>query len=423
MKVLLANKYFFNKGGSETVMFAEREFLLRSDVEVVDFSMRDPRNLPSPYSSYFVANQSYDGAHAGAVSRLRAGAKLVHSQEAVRRIGRLIDATRPDIVHCHNVYHQLTPSIIGAAKRRGVPVVLTLHDYKPVCAVHTRLRHGAPCSDCLDGRYSNVLRYRCADGSLTRSALLYAEAAVQRLLGSYERVDAVIAPSEFMRASVTRWRFPAERVQVIPNGIDTASLSPATDDRGYALYLGRLSPEKGIGTLLEAHEGIADRVPLLVAGTGRLEAQLRARYPRARFLGHLAGAELERTIRDAGFVVVPSEWHENCPLSVLEAMGYGKAVVASRMGGIPELVVHGETGLLVSAGAAGELAQCLVDLASDPARRRRLGAAARARAERDFSLDAHNRALLRLYTALLETADGRERPVSAGFPETNRSIS
>ena len=103
MKVLLANKYFFKKGGSETVMFMEREFLLRSGVEVVDFSMRDPRNLASPYSDFFVANQSYDHAAGRALDRIRAGLKLVHSQEAVRRIGELIDATRPDLVHCHNV--------------------------------------------------------------------------------------------------------------------------------------------------------------------------------------------------------------------------------------------------------------------------------------------------------------------------------
>jgi glycosyltransferase involved in cell wall biosynthesis len=397
MKVLLANKYFFRKGGSESVMFAEREFLLRGNVAVVDFSMRGDANLPSDYADYFVSDVSYDDRALGARDRLRAAFKLVHSPEAVRRIGELIDFTHPDLVHCHNVYHQLTPSIIGAAKRRGVPVVLTLHDYKPVCPVHKRLRHGQPCSDCLGGKFSNVVTHRCADGSLARSALLYAEAVIQGLLGNYEKVDGVIAPSEFMRDSVTQARFPADRVHVIPNGVDTESLRPTDEDAGYALYLGRLSAEKGVETLLAAHESVSDEIRLRLAGTGPLEPTLRARYPKADFLGHLSGAELADAIGKAAAIVLPSECYENCPVAILEAMSYGKPVVASNIGGIPELVVPGETGLLFPAGDRRALADCLSTLASSPALRRRYGAAGRARAVKHFSLARHNDALMRLY--------------------------
>lgn len=425
MKVLLANKYFFRKGGSETVMFMEREYLLGSGVEVVDFSMRDSRNLPSPSTAYFVAGQRYDDGRgdSGPLGRIRTALKLVHSPEAVRQIGKLIERTRPDLVHCHNIYHQLTPSIIGAAKRRGVPVVLTLHDYKPVCAVYTRLRQGQACSLCLDGRAFNLLRHRCAEGSVSRSALLYAEFLVQRLLRSYESVDAVIAPSEFMRDAVTRWRFPPARVHLLPNGVDTARMGPSREDAGYALYLGRLSSEKGIETLLRAHAGVADRVPLLVAGSGPLEGALRARHPRARFLGHLSGAELDQTVRKAALLVVPSEWYENCPLSVLEAMACGKPVVASDIGGIPELVVHGETGVLFPPGRADELARCLTALIEDPERRRRYGAAGRSRAERRFSLDAHNHALSGLYGRVLAARSGSNRHNDIGIAQTPGSTS
>jgi glycosyltransferase involved in cell wall biosynthesis len=401
VKVLLANKFFFRNGGSEAVMFQERDFLLKAGCAVIDFSMQDGRNAPSAYSEYFVANQSYETA-TGAGAKARAALKLIHSPEAVRKIGQLIERTEPDLVHCHNIYHQLTPSIIRAAKRRGVPVVLTLHDYKPICPVYTRLRHGRVCSDCIGGRFSNVVKHRCANGSLGKSALLLAEAWMQRLLGSYDEVDRMVAPSHFMRQSVTQHRFPANRVDVIYNGIDCGAMAPTSDDRGYILYLGRLSPEKGIETLLAAHNGIADRVPLMVAGTGPIETALRTRFPRAQYLGHLSGPALDDAIRHAALLAVPSEWYENCPMSILEAMAFGKPVVASDIGGIPELVLHAKTGLLFRPGDTTALKDCLVCLMDDPILRRRYGNAARARAENQFSLEKHNSALLQLYLTVTQ---------------------
>jgi glycosyltransferase involved in cell wall biosynthesis len=406
VRVLLANKFFFRNGGSEAVMFQEREFLREAGVEVVDFSMQDPRNLPSAQSGDFVGRQSYETAE-GRGARVRAALKLIHSREAVRNITRLIDRTRPDILHCHNIYHQLTPSIIGAAKRRGLPVVLTLHDYKPVCPVYTRLQHGQVCSECLGSQFTNVLKHRCADGSLGKSALLFVEAQVQRLLGSYEKVDRFVAPSEFMRQSVTQHRFAPDRVEVIYNGIACSASAPTPEDQGYALYLGRLSPEKGIETLLSAQDAIAEQVPLMVAGTGPLEQSVRLRYPKARYLGHLSGAALESTIRQASLIVVPSEWYENCPMSVLEAMALGKPVVASDIGGIPELVMHGETGLLFPPGDRDALKNCLSRLMNDSDLRHGYGAAGRRRAIERFSLEHHNNALLRLYRTLVDQTGAR----------------
>jgi len=273
MRVLLANKFFFRNGGSEVVMFQERDYLLEQGHAVVDFSMRDERNFESVYAESFVGRQDYRRS-GGKLGQLRSMLTFVHSPEAVRKIGALIDQTRPDLLHCHNIYHQLTPSIIGAAKRRGVPVVLTLHDYKPVCPTYNRVRHGGPCSLCLDGDFRQVLSNRCADGSRVKSLLLYAEAVVQRHLGNYEMVDAFIAPSRFMAESIAH-RIPRERVKLLYNGVDTEVVRGSGVDAGYALYLGRLSREKGVATLLEAHAAAGGRWPLVVAGTGPLGAELK----------------------------------------------------------------------------------------------------------------------------------------------------
>lgn len=398
MKVLLANKFFFRNGGSEVVMFQERDFLLRSGHEVIDFSMQDERNLASPYADYFVAAQSY--RNGGGLGKIATALALIHSHEAVEKIGRLIDATRPDLMHCHNIYHQLTPSIIGAAKARGVPVVLTLHDSKPVCPAYTRLSQGRPCSDCLDGDFSNVLKKRCADGSRGKSALLYIEAVVQRRMRNYERVDQFIAPSRFMRDSVLH-RFKSEQVALLYNGVDASSVPQGGSDEGYVLFLGRLSAEKGVETLLRAHESAQGAWPLWIAGTGPLAAEYRQRYQTANFVGHLAGEQLKNAIAGASVVVLPSECFENCPMSILEAMAYGKPVVGSRMGGIPELIEEGVTGFLFEPGNSNTLREVLASLMGDPALRSHMGKHARHKVEREFSLEQHNQRLMEIYTSVV----------------------
>jgi len=402
MKILQANKFFFRKGGSEIVLFQEREFLVGAGHHVVDFSMRDARNVESPHAAHFVDPRHYrTGNRRG---KIKSALSLVHSSEAVHQIQALIHETRPDVVHCHNIYHQLTPSIIGAAKALGVPVVLTLHDYKLVCPTYLRLRNGQVCSECLEGRFFNVVRHRCAGGSVSRSALLYAEATIQQYLRNYENADLMIAPSIFMQAAAAH-RIPARRVRLLYNGVDTSAIRASQTDEGYVLYVGRLSPEKGVLTLLDAHAGSRKDWPLVVAGTGPLAEELPQRYGKARFVGHLTGMQLQEALSRAAIVAVPSEWYENCPMSVLEAMAHGKSLVASRIGGIPELVTDNEAGLLFDAGSAEQLRDRVERLLADPGLRRRMGLRARARAEQHFSLDKHNAGLLEIYREVISPPD------------------
>jgi len=405
MKILMVNKFFFPKGGAEVVMFQERGHLLYSGQEVIEFSMQDERNLASPYESHFVSGKDYRTGNSLS-KKMRLALSFIHSREAVAKITALIDEMQPDLMHCHNVYHQITPSIISVAKSRGIPVVLTLHDFKTVCPAYLRLREGRPCSLCLDGDFHQVLVNRCSDGSIGASALLYAEAAIQRWLGSYEKVDRFLAPSQFMRDSALR-RFRSEQVVLLYNGVDTAEIKVSGRDDGYVLYLGRLSKEKGVETLLRAHEA-AGTWNLMVAGTGPLASDLQRQYRNAHFVGQLSGLELKATIDGASAIVVPSEWYENCPMSVLEAMAHGKPVVASRIGGIPELVVDGETGVLFEPGNADGLRHQVNRLMDNPSLRARMGAAARIRAEKQFSIEEHNANLLKTYRSLVNHRCGGE---------------
>jgi glycosyltransferase involved in cell wall biosynthesis len=397
LKVLFANKFFYLKGGAEAVMFDEIDLMTRQKIDVVEFSMCDPRNRPSKYGSYFVSPKDYRST--SRFSRLRSALSFIHSREAVDKISSLIRNEKPDILHCHNIYHQLTPSIINAASRARIPIILTLHDYKIVCPVYTRLSNGEVCTKCSDGGYGALLTQRCADGSIGRSGLLWAEARFHAVAGSYGRVDKFIAPSRFMRDAVVP-RLGEDRVVYIPNGVDTSRIKASGQDGGFVLYLGRLSPEKGVETLLRAHAADNAAWRLVVAGSGPLLGNLQSRFPLAEFTGHLTGDDLETRIREASVIVVPSEWHENNPLSILEAMAHAKPIVASHIGGIPELVRHGQTGFLFEPRNTQQLSSHIRTLLSDPDMRRQFGMAARKTAETEYSLERHGAALLALYQSL-----------------------
>ena len=401
MKVILANKFFFNNGGSETVLFQEREYLISRGVTVLDFSMQHERNLPSPTESYFVAQSTYGTNNSRSAGRALIDAKsFVHSHEACRNIRQLIDDYRPDLLHCHNIYHQLTPSIMHEANEAGVPVVLTLHDYKAICPSYLRLRHGQACSRCRDSGLLNCIGGRCG-GSLSRSLLLFAEATFHKFRKSYTIPRLIIAPSQFLADSVAGYAFAPTRLRVIHNGIDVDAIRPTWQDQGFVLYIGRLSKEKGLDALGEADALLKHRHRIVIAGAGPEDARLRTQFPELEFAGYVSGDAREHLLQTASCIVMPSEWYENCPMTVLEAMGYGKPVIATTMGGLPELVEHHQTGVLVSPSKPEELAAAIDQIMASSHRRLEMGKRGRKKAEDDFSLARHNESIWNLYQEIV----------------------
>ena len=398
MKVLLANKFFFLNGGSETVFFQERNFLLRKGFNVIDFSMEEPRNFSSDYASYFVSNINYHATR-GVFDKIKDVAKFVRSPEAIRKIQRLVEKEKPDIVHLHNIYHQLTPSIIPILKKSGAKVVLTLHDGKLICPGYLMLDKGEICTSCQGHSFWKPVVKNC-QGSRSQGLLLALEAYWHKWSKNYEKVDMYIAPSQFL-GDLVSIRIPKERIRVLRNGIDTISYMPSFCDKGYALYFGRLSKEKGIETLLNAYKYMGNSLTLKVVGTGHLEDELRREYQSVEFLGYKEGDELNDTIAESAFVVIPSEWYENCSMVVLEAMAMGKPVIGSRIGGIPEQVEDGKTGLLFEMGNVEELADKMRLLSENPEMRKRMGIEARKKLEVEYSLNKHCDELLKVYTGLI----------------------
>jgi glycosyltransferase involved in cell wall biosynthesis len=401
MRVLVANNYYYLRGGAERVMFNDIQALTDSGADVAPFSAIDPANMPSEYSPYFA--RGVDVHATNPLRRLRAAREAIHCTRTARAFAKALDKVKPDILHYHNIYGRLTTSILPVARRRGIPAVLTVHDYKLVCPSYLTLRDGKPCTACVDGRYYRCAVHQCHKKNFAASATYAAEAYYARLTDSYGAISAFLCPSRFIAGLLIQSGIDPARVIYHPNCVDPDAYTPCYEGE-YALYTGRLSHEKGIATLVEAMKGTG--IPLRIAGAGPMEPALRALATgdsgnsRIVFEGHCDGDRLASLYRNAAFVVAPSEWNENAPMAILEAFAYGKPVVASRIGGIPEMIADGENGYLFQSGNREELLAVLTRLWNDRQGQQRMGYNARKLVESRYSQERRTASLLKIYDNL-----------------------
>jgi glycosyltransferase involved in cell wall biosynthesis len=393
MKVLVVNKFHYLKGGCERYIFSLQDLLTGHGHEVIPFSMKDSRNEKTPYDEYFIDRVDVEKFSFKNI------VKLFHNYDATRQLEKLLAATSPDIAHLHNIAHQISPAIIKVLKKRGIPVVQTLHDYKLVCPNYRLYSQGQTCRDCLGGKFYRCTSKRCVKDSLAKSALATAEAYWHKLVASYDGVDMFICPSRYMYDACQEAGVEAERLAVVPNFLANIP-AYVPGDGGYLLYFGRISSEKGLNDLLTAMADPAINLPLKIVGTGpdfqkTKQAIIRQGLEgKVELLGPKYGAELESVIRAAKLVVIPSVWPENLPYSLLEAMSFGRPVVAPRLGGMPEAIIDGKTGFLYEPGSAKRLAECLIRALSA-----NLTAVSQEawKASLAYGPDSHYRALVAMY--------------------------
>lgn len=368
--------------------------------QVAFFAMHHPLNLPSEYSPYFVSQVDYCG-RLNLFSKVKAAGRVLYSLEARKKIRALIAREKPDLVHLHNIYHQLSPSIIDEIARHRLPLVMTLHDYKLVCPAILCLRNGKLCGLCARGRYYHCLVHRCTHGSRAWSLLNTLEMYLHhRILHLYDKVHIFIAPSLYLKGKLEEMGFPGKIVW-LPNFVRVSEFQPAFGSEDHSLvYFGRLSPEKGVATLIRAVAGLP--VPLKIIGEGPQRPELEhlvhsLGLENVHFLGYLQGEALHREIRQALLVVVPSEWPENNPRTVLESYALGKPVLGARIGGIPELVREGETGFTFEAGNVAELREKFLSLLNNQKIAFDMGQKARAIVESKDNPETHYLKLFYIY--------------------------
>ncbi len=376
MRILQIHNQYQQRGGEDVVVDREAALLRAGGHEVVQLLRHN------------------DAVRGQASWRLAAGA--LWSRESHAAVLALIAQGRPDVVHVHNTVPLLSPSVVHAAGQAGVPVVMTLHNYRLVCPNGLMLRDGVPCDDCVGHVPWRAAWHRCYRGSAAQSGVLALTLQLHRALGTWHRgVARFAAVSGPVREAMRRGGLPADRIEVLPNFAEAATEPPPPGRRCGLLYVGRLAPEKGLDLLVT----LAAQMPpgtITVVGDGPLRAALEA-VPALRCLGPLAPAEVRREMRRARALLVPSRWAEPFGLTVVEAFSEGLPAVVSAQGALPELVQHGRTGWVLPADDPPAWQAVLQAVLQSPDEARQRGDAAREDFLARWSPPRHLDALLAFY--------------------------
>lgn len=356
MRILMVNKFLYPKGGVETYVIKLGKILQSHGHEVQYFGLANKKNILGNMTGSYVSNIDFNE---GICKNLMAPLRIIYSFEARKKIRKVLEDFQPDIVHLNNIQFHLTPSIIleiekyRKENKKNIKIIYTAHDYQLVCPSHGLFDNkNQICEKCINGNYIHCLKTKCVKNSIMKSFLGMLDACFWKIKKGYTYIDKIICCSEFLKTKLDVQERYSNKTVVIHNFVDVIEQMDV-EKEDYVLEFGHLSKEKGTLTLLEAAKKMPD-VKFIFAGFGDAIKEI-AQVPNAEYVGFQTGKELELLIRKAKISVCPSECYENCPFSVIESQGYGTPVIASRIGGIPELIDEGKTGLLFQAGNAYEL--------------------------------------------------------------------
>ena len=346
-RILISNKFYYNRGG-DCIAAISLENLLKSKGHPV---AQHPLNFKSEWEKFFLSNISFSG---NIITKYHAFNRLFYSHEVKKKFSKLIDNFKPDAIHLNNIHSYISPYIGEIAHKKGIKVVWTLHDYKLICPTYLCLREGKPCELCIPNISLNVITKRCMKNSLPASILAYAEAIIWNKHKLIQNTDVFIAPSSFMKRKMIDGGFPKEKITTIPNFTNRIYPSEVYKKDNYCCFVGRLSKEKGIQTLIKAAKDLPYK--FIIVGDGPLNELLKKeKNSNIQFIGFKEWDELKYTLGQAKFLIVPSECYENNPISVIESQCIGTPVLGANIGGIPELIEASKNGLLFKPGDISDL--------------------------------------------------------------------
>lgn len=345
MKILLCNKFYYRRGGDCIVTMNLEHLLKNHNHEVATFSMQYPDNEESKWSGYWPTN----------MSKVDALMRPFGVQQVKDGFRCILDDFEPDMVHLHNIHTQLSPIIAKIAHEYGIRVVWTLHDTKLVCPCYTCMRDGHWCEECFHDKTA-VIKHKCMPGGIIGSTIGYLEAKKWNKEKLQKYTDLFLPPSQFMMDTVVRGGYDAKKFRVLCNFIDIEKVkNPCFDKKDYYVYLGRVNEVKGIRTLCKAASSLPHK--LIVIGGGELLPELKEQYKNSNieFKGQMEWNDFRPIIEGAKFMVIPSEWSENNPLTVIESQSLGTPVLGARIGGIPELIEENVNGMTFESGNVEDL--------------------------------------------------------------------
>lgn len=388
MRILILHNRYQVPGGEDAAVAAERRLLMARGHEVTLI-------------------ETDNDAILGTMAKVRTAIATPYNPARRRWIAREVRRTGAQIVHVHNVFPRLSPSVLDGAADAGAGVVQTLHNYRAICANGLLLRDGVVCEACVGRIGWPAIRHGCYRGSAAGSAAVVVMQQAARWMQVWDRPGRrLIALTEFARDKLISGGLPADRIVVKPNFIDTEAQASEEAERAGILFVGRLSPEKGLDTLLAAAR-LLPHIAFTVVGSGPDEARLRGAAPlNVFFTGALPNAAARARMAKASALVMPSIWYEGFPMTVLEGFSAGTPVIAARIGSLLEIVAEGVTGLLFTPGDPSSLAKSIAQLLCDPPAMRRMGEAGRGHALTRYGPSANAVQLEAIYASVLDERSG-----------------
>jgi len=416
VKILFVHTRHYASGGDSTYSFGLSSLLKKAGHHVSFFAMRAAGNLPDPNTDLFVSHIDFKALNQkkSLSNGLKVLTRSVYSREARAQFGRLLHRLQPDLIHIQSLHGHITPSVLFEAENRDIPVVWTLHDYKLLCPNTHFLIDGTGeiCEACSGGKFFQAALKRCKKNSRAASTVASIEAYVHQWLKIRDRVRFFISPSKFLRSKFIENNFPAEQVIHLPNMLPESFSMQRHPERtfegqaeNYFLFYGRITNIKGIDTLLQAARikpGI--RFKLVGAADQAYKPVLQSLPSNVEYSSPKTGRSLKREIMNARAVIVPSIWYENQPYSILEAFSQGKPVIASDLGGMPELVEDHKRGLLFAPGDADALATSISVLHHSPDQAKSYGQAAQEYVFNEHGPEVHYRRIMNIYGDILNAS-------------------
>ena len=397
MRVLLIHNFYQQPGGEDAVFIRETSLLRENGVEVETLTF---------------TNDSFEGS---LFSTLGAATRTLYNRQSVQRVREAIDRFRPDIVHVHNLFYTASPAVIRAAKRRGVPVVMTLHNFRLVCVNGLLMREGkVPCETCLTQAIPLAgIRHACFRGSVLQSAQLSLTTTLAKLAGTWRSVDRFVVMTDFVRQKflASSLGLAPEQMVVKPNFVPDTGYADPEQRQGFYLFIGRLSPEKGIDVLLDAARQAP--FPLKILGDGPLAPmviQAAAELPHVTYAGWLGRDDVLEQLKTCRALVVPSVWYEGLPTVMLEAFATGTPIICSDQQNLNQIVRDGQTGLLFKTGNGTDLSRVLRLFDEQPdVQQRQLALNSRQEYAEKYTKETAFQAINQLYTEVI----GQKRSVPA----------
>jgi len=402
MRVLLINNYHYKKGGSDVVYFNTAELLQLNGHEVYFFSTDHAENVSSRQAEYFTPN--HDFRNASIIQKIKAIPAFIYDKKAHDKLLVMLDEIQPDIAHIHLFMGGLSSSILTALHQKKIPVIQTVHDYRLLCPAFSFTDgDNNICELCKDKFYLRCMIKKCSEKNLAQSAMLSFDAYFRKyIVKPVNLIDQFIFVSSFSMEKHIEFEpsYKSKALKLFNFNPQLHTVKPAPLKGNYFLFYGRLSAEKGLDILIKA--ALMANIPLKVVGTGPLMEKFEnTSFDNIEFLGFKQGSELWDLVRNASFVVVPSVWYENNPLTIVEAYSYGKPVIGSKVGGIPEIIEESETGYLFQMGDEEDLAAALQKANNvSESRYSQMSANARQFAEIHFNPDLHYHELMNIYNNL-----------------------